>query len=369
MSFEKPAVVIDNGSYNIKAGFACDNHPVSIFRTVVGRPDYLHGSYGRQSYDVYIGDDAVSKIEDLELNKPVEKGRIVHWDNMERIWHHVFYKELKVAPEDRAVVLACTTTSPMEEKFKCCEVFFETLNVPALCIQPQAVLAVYGSGYTTGISVDLGYDTTEVTPVYQGGRIEYAHTETRLAGSQVSEYLKLQLEERGIDLGVNTATVIENIKRDCLYVTKDASMTRSDYEKYHRTADGDMVHVCREAFLAAELIFQPDLVMGQKTDFLPLPDAVVNAVLVCDAELRPDLYDAIVLCGGLAMIPGLQERLAMEVENLTQTPVNVIGSPEAYAVAWLGGATFAGLPDAKKMWVTKKQFEEYGEKIVRNKFL
>lgn len=56
MSFEKPVVVIDNGSYNIKAGFACDNHPVSIFRTVVGRPSYLRGSYGRDYYDVYIGE-------------------------------------------------------------------------------------------------------------------------------------------------------------------------------------------------------------------------------------------------------------------------------------------------------------------------
>lgn len=55
MSFEKPVVVIDNGSYNIKAGFACDNHPVSIFRTVVGRPSYLRSSYGRDYYDVYIG--------------------------------------------------------------------------------------------------------------------------------------------------------------------------------------------------------------------------------------------------------------------------------------------------------------------------
>lgn len=55
MAFEKPAVVLDNGSYNIKAGFACDNHPVSIFRTVVGRPSYLRGSYGKQHYDVYIG--------------------------------------------------------------------------------------------------------------------------------------------------------------------------------------------------------------------------------------------------------------------------------------------------------------------------
>lgn len=116
MSFEKPVVVIDNGSYSIKAGFACDNHPVSIFRTLVGRPSYLKGTYGRDYYDVIIGDNALEKVEDLELNHPVVNGRIVHWDNMERIWHHVLYKELKAAPEDRAVIIAASPTTTLKEK-------------------------------------------------------------------------------------------------------------------------------------------------------------------------------------------------------------------------------------------------------------
>lgn len=116
MSFEKPAVVIDNGSYSIKAGFACDNHPVSIFRTLIGRPSSLNGSYGNKYYEVYIGDDALGQVN-LELSHPIEKGTIVHWDNMERIWHQVYYKELKVAPEDRGVILACGSNSNMEEKY------------------------------------------------------------------------------------------------------------------------------------------------------------------------------------------------------------------------------------------------------------
>lgn len=62
------------------------------------------------------GDTAMSRMKDLELSSPVVKGRIVHWDNMERIWHHCFYRELKVAPEDRAVVLALSTETPMSEK-------------------------------------------------------------------------------------------------------------------------------------------------------------------------------------------------------------------------------------------------------------
>lgn len=60
----KPAVIIDNGSYCIKAGFSCDNHPVAIFRTVVGRPTDIVGRYGRpgRQYEVYIGDEAGEDI-------------------------------------------------------------------------------------------------------------------------------------------------------------------------------------------------------------------------------------------------------------------------------------------------------------------
>lgn len=85
------------------------------------RQQIRHGAYNFFRWYFYKkpgppGDSAVAKIEDLELNHPVVGGRIVHWDNMERIWHHCFYRELKVAPEDRAVILGCSIKTPMDEK-------------------------------------------------------------------------------------------------------------------------------------------------------------------------------------------------------------------------------------------------------------
>ena len=34
------AIVIDNGSHSIRAGFAGDDAPISVFPSVVGRPVY-----------------------------------------------------------------------------------------------------------------------------------------------------------------------------------------------------------------------------------------------------------------------------------------------------------------------------------------
>ena len=80
------AVVIDNGTYRCKIGFSGEQQPRDVFPALVGRPKHMQVMAGAtDSKDVYIAHDAQQKRGMLVLSYPIENGRIVEWDDMQRV--------------------------------------------------------------------------------------------------------------------------------------------------------------------------------------------------------------------------------------------------------------------------------------------
>ncbi|CAG5129365.1 unnamed protein product [Candidula unifasciata] len=192
------ALVIDNGSEMCKAGFAGDDAPRVVFPSIVGRPRHQGVMRCKGQKDSYVGDEAQSKRNILSLKYPIEHGEVTNWDDMEKIWHHTFYNELRVAPEEHPVLLTEAVRNPEANREKMIEMMFETFGTPAMYVSIQAVLSLYASGRTTGVVIDSGVSSTYHIPIFEG----YVLTRNfprwiSLGGCQVTDYLTRILRERG----------------------------------------------------------------------------------------------------------------------------------------------------------------------------
>lgn len=125
------ALVVDNGSVTCKAGLAGDDILRAVSSSAVGCPKMPEFLEGKDLKDNYIGDEVLSKHGVLILKYHIVYGIDTNWDDMEKMWYHMFYNEFRVVPEEYPVL---SIEAPVNLKTNCekmMQIMFETLNVPA----------------------------------------------------------------------------------------------------------------------------------------------------------------------------------------------------------------------------------------------
>ncbi|MBI6703574.1 actin family protein [Pseudomonas viridiflava] len=360
------AVVIDMGSAITKIGFVGEKTPRAMIPTVIGKP-----KSGANQTTVYVGEEALTKRESLNLNYPVVFGIVTNWDDFEKVIHHAFHDILKISPEDHPILLTEPPLNPKANRERMTQIMFESFDCPAFYTSINAVLSLYATRTTTGVVLDVGDSVICAAPIYEGYLLPHATLKLNTGGRHLTEALAERLSKSSLDsIALNERTSVARYFKErlsCAALTADrvAQTGVGLFEKTYSLPGHEDIFVAKD-FHCAEALFRPSLA-GEGSG--GIQNLIHQSITKCDADIQKDLWSNIVLSGGSAAFEKLGNRLQTELSALapTTTEVKVTAPIECTYLSWFGGSVLIDQSTFQQMWITRQEYDENGPSIVYRK--
>jgi len=395
-------IVIDNGTHSVRAGYAGGSSPRHVVPSLVGRAKHVRvmpggaledeegTSVGRSAADrsvggggkIYVGRRAADHRGAMILKRPMDRGAVADggWEDMERLWEHVFSREnLHTPASEHPLLLTEVPFAPQLHRDRSAEILFETMRVPALHHAIPAVLSLYASGRTTGVVLDVGHGCAHAVPVYEGHALPHSAVRTDVAGGDVAEMVRTVLRRSaGYHMGTSAeAELAGEIAESTCSVSLTALggaggwgrggalpfLDDAGPSEPYVLPDGNAVQLTkRDRQLPAEVLFDPSL-MGSEE--MSVSQCLLSSVSRSDVDLRSVLLENVVLAGGSTLLPGFGARCLADLRasGPPHARIRISAPPERVNSAWIGGSILASLATFKNVWVTRAEWEEAGSSV------
>lgn len=135
------------------------------------------------------------------------------------------------------------------------------------------------------------------------------------------------------------------------------------------------------------MLFRPDL-LGEECE--GIHEVLIYSIQKSDMDLRKMLYQNIVLSGGSTLFKGFGDRLLSEIKkhvakdmkirvssgrnrvdwltwSIILSSLQIAAPQERLYSTWMGGSILASLDTFKKMWISKREYDEEGQRAIHRK--
>lgn len=173
--------------------------------------------------------------------------------------------------------------------------------------------------------------------------------------------------------------IVEDLKASICRVWSELNFSKEAASVYAKESyelpDGTTVYLGSERFLSPELLINPEVdpayfqTHGADDEFnISIPAAIGSSLESTHVGLRKELVQNIVLVGGNSLLKGISERLTNELTKTLPSALKprflVPGPPERLNSTFLGGSVLASLGSFQQLWVSRKEYEEYGPSAI-----
>ncbi|KAI8318346.1 actin-like ATPase domain-containing protein [Martensiomyces pterosporus] len=352
-------VVLDIGSFSLRAGFSGDSAPLHTSHLVGELSPASVGGSGRRLIGRHRG------LYDLPLANADEE--VLELLLVEQV-RELYRTQLLMDPKSRKVAVAEGALLPVPLKRILARVLLGNLRVPQITFYPSSVLALMTCGLTTGLVVDCGHHGTTVVPVYDARPMAAYVVSTPVGGQllykSVRELLKKfaefvpfadpeTTEKRSVTDDLLTDELVYHIMTRLLYASPVAvpralhgeefgagrvsdklvewfeqSMT-SAHEVTTLTTQGGTLRIpgwVRER--AAEVLLAGD----KAEDQAGVVECIAKCLQLAPIDTRRSLAKKILVVGGVADLPHLRVRILHDLVAHLRTSKGV-GSQKWQALA------------------------------------
>ncbi|ELP86888.1 actin, putative [Entamoeba invadens IP1] len=352
-------IVLDIGSYSIKAGTAEDEAPTCVLRTIIGN----------KGDDKYYGESVLNNKESLDdFHYPITRGNIADFDDIENLLRYAFDENMQVDASAAPIILTEEALCPNLRKQNYAELLFEKFETPGLLFELTGNCALVPLDLSTGMTVDFGESFVSMFPFYNSTYLFNASDKQAFGGLDTSNNLATILKKSGIELDLQKdRELLNTIKADCSVPRIEG---KEDTIKEYTLPDGRTVSInCCD-------VIEPLLVpmsIDKRNEMQGVAKMIVDCINKCPLDCKSDLFKQINLVGGAAKISGLSTRIKNDVEkilrdsnNRAEVAVNVYDNSDV--LAWYGAACLGALGSTVELYATKDFYDEEGAQAVAMKF-